>query len=189
MLESAKAGGGSKATFDKEEGTLHICLASESKCVESVCSDEWIVACLIVACFFFFLLVSFSPWLVHWLCVCLLGVPPGTVPTIPLKVNTDIATINTLEKLYHTLEADNAHRVSNHQENYTKHNTPGEDTAKCPTIKLGVLENYTPHQRETTVQGVQPPRLVRCMSPPHLISMSHPPVCMINSKLVGNLGF
>ena len=102
--------------------------------------------------------------------------------TIPLKVNTDIAKINTLEELYHTLEADNAHRVSNHQENYTKHNTPGEDTAKCPTIKLGVLENYTPHQRETTVQGVQPPRLVRCMSPPHLISMSHPPVCMINSK-------
>ena len=40
MSESAKAGGGSKATFDKEEGTLHICLASESKCVESVCSDE-----------------------------------------------------------------------------------------------------------------------------------------------------
>ena len=89
-----------------------------------------------------------------------------TIPdlTIPLKVNTDIAKINTLEELYHTLET-----VSN--QNYSQHNTPEEDTrerqckvsnyedlcvrklqerdsAKCKvsTTEIGVLENYSPHK-------------------------------------------
>ena len=43
--------------------------------------------------------------------------------------------------------------------------------------------------QDSAMQSVPPPRLLPCMSPPSLISMSHPPVCMINSKLLGNLGF
>ena len=97
---------------------------------------------------------------------CLVAVPHGRLrtipdPTIPLKVNTDIAKINSSEVLYHTLEADNAHRVSNYQENFTntihwrkmshhqnwhvrkRHDTLGAESAKCPTIKKSMFEKYT----------------------------------------------